>query len=155
VLGSHSLRGNCAVLDDYYLVVPAVEREMPRSVGLERVRIGTAREPIRTMTVGRRPIVAVCSGAARRGAAGPKAPVVDEWLLCPRKPSPTQRLDVRLLRVDLLRSPSARDRRRRRMRTVGQHRPLAHAVTRTFERRLRPDNGPSCAGHACRLVGLY
>ncbi len=37
MLGSHSLR-NCAVLDDYYLVLPAVEREMPRSVGFERVR---------------------------------------------------------------------------------------------------------------------
>ncbi len=36
--GSHSLRGNCVMLDDYYLVLPAVEREMPRSVGLERVR---------------------------------------------------------------------------------------------------------------------
>lgn len=37
---------------------------------------------------------------------------------------------------------------------VGQLRTLADAVTRTFERRLRPDNGPSRADDVGRVVGL-
>ena len=48
--------------------------------------------------------------------------------------------------------------RRRRMainhRSLSGHlRTLIHPVTRTFERRLRPDNRPSCADHLSHVVG--
>jgi len=50
--------------------------------------------------------------------------------------------------VDFCRMQSGRRQRlwsAHRRTVCGQHRPLARAVTRTFERRLRADNGPSCA----------
>jgi hypothetical protein len=41
----------------------------------------------------------------------------------------------------------------RRQAVRGQSRTLAHALTRTFERQLSPDNGLSCADHLRRVVG--
>ena len=44
-------------------------------------------------------------------------------------------------------------RRQSRWAGCGQSRTLAHALTRTFERQLSPDNGLSCADHLRRVVG--